>query len=66
MHFHLRQPLSDEMLAKLSDAGAIYGIQKVKVAAGLDSLMVEYDASRLRPAEVEKALASAGIAAEPA
>ena len=66
MHFHLRQPLNDEMLAKLSDASAIYGIQKVKVAADLDSLMVEYDASRLRPAEVEKALAGAGIAAEPA
>jgi allophanate hydrolase subunit 1 len=62
MHFLLRQPLDDAMMAKLSDASAIYGIQKVKL--GADSLMVEYDATRLRPAEVEAALAQAGIAAE--
>jgi len=65
MHFRLRQPLDGEMLARLSAAHAIYGIQSVKVAAGLDSLMVEYDATRLRPAEVAAALAGAGIAAEP-
>jgi hypothetical protein len=35
----------------------------MKLGAG--SLMVEYDASRMRPAEVEAALAHAGIAAEP-
>jgi len=66
IHFRLRQPLNDEMLARLSDAHAIYGIQRVKVAADLASLMVEYDATRMRPAEVEAALAGAGIAAEPA
>jgi hypothetical protein len=64
MHFHLLQPLDDEAMGKLSDASAIYGIQKVKLAS--DRLMVEYDATRMRPAEVEKALAHAGIAAEPA
>ena len=63
MHFRLREPLTDAMMAKLSDASAIYGIQKMKLGAG--SLMVEYDASRMRPAEVEAALAHAGIAAEP-
>jgi hypothetical protein len=66
VRFRLRQPLNDEMLARLSDAHAIYGIQRVKVAADLESLMVEYDATRLRPAEVAAALAGAGIAAEPA
>jgi hypothetical protein len=64
MHFRLRQPLDDNEMKKLSDASAIYGIQKVKLGDG--SLMVEYDATRLRPAEVEAALARAGIAAEPA
>jgi allophanate hydrolase subunit 1 len=64
MHFRLREPLNDASLAKLSDASVIYGIQKVKLGDG--SLMVEYDASRMRPAEVEAALAQAGIAAEPA
>jgi hypothetical protein len=64
MHFRLREPLSDASMAKLSDASVIYGIQKVKLGDG--SLMVEYDATRMRPAEVEAALAQAGIAAEPA
>ena len=52
-------------MARLSDAHAIYGIQKVKVAANPDRLMVEYDATRMRPAEVEAALTRAGIAIEP-
>ena len=64
MNFRLREPLNDASMAKLSDASAIYGIQKVKLGDG--SLMVEYDATRMRPAEVEAALAQAGIAAEPA
>jgi allophanate hydrolase subunit 1 len=62
MHFRLREPLDDASMAKLSDTSSIYGIQKVKL--GADTLMVEYDATRLRPAEVEAALAHAGIAAE--
>jgi len=62
MNFRLREPLNDASMAKLSDASAIYGIQKVKLGDG--SLMVEYDATRMRPAEVEAALAHAGIAAE--
>ena len=62
MHFRLLEPLNEAGMTKLSDASAIYGIQKLKLGAG--SLMVEYDASRMRPAEVEAALAQAGIAAE--
>ena len=61
MHFQVSQPLDEAALAKLSDASAIYGIQKVKLDA--DRLMVEYDATRMRPAEVEAAIAHAGIAA---
>ena len=53
------------MQARIADAHALYGIQRVKVAPSLDSLMVEYDATRLRPAEVESALAGAGIPVKP-
>jgi hypothetical protein len=62
VHFRLREPLDEASMAKLSDASAIYGIQKVKLGDG--TLMVEYDATRMRPAEVEAALAHAGISAE--
>jgi len=60
--FRLSRPLDDSSLNSLAAANTIYGIQKLKVAPGLDELFVEYDATRLRPAEVEGgALAGAGI-----
>lgn len=61
IHFRLQKPLDEILLARISDAYALYGIQKVKVAPSLDSLTVEYDATRLRPSEVEAALAGAGL-----
>jgi hypothetical protein len=36
----------------------------MQVGADLDRLMVEYDATRMKPADVEATLAEAGIAAE--
>jgi hypothetical protein len=66
VRFRLQKPLDDDMLAHISNASAIYGIQKVKLAPSLDAMMVEYDASRLRPAEVASALTGAGIPVEPA
>lgn len=64
MNFRLTRALDDAMLARLSDESTLYGIQQVKLNQSLDGLMVEYDASRLRPAEVEAALAGAGIPVE--
>jgi hypothetical protein len=61
IRFRLQKPLDDTMLERLSDTSALYGIQKIKIDPALDGLMVEYDATRLRPAEVESALAGAGI-----
>ena len=63
----LKSELSEEAFRReLADAHALYGIQRVKVDPSLDSLMVEYDATRLRPAEVEAALSGAGIPVEAA
>ncbi len=66
IHFRLQKPLDEAMLARIADAYALYGIQKVNVAPSMDSLTVEYDATRLRPAEVEAALAGAGLPVIPA
>lgn len=65
IRFRVQKPLDDAMLARVSNAHSIYGIQHVKVNPALDSLTVEYDATRLRPAEVEAAIAAAGIPIEP-
>ena len=61
IRFRLQKPLDDVMLQRISDAHALYGIQHVKIDPSLESLTVEYDATRLRPAEVQSALAGAGI-----
>ena len=60
-HFRLQKPLDDSSLHSLATANAIYGIHRLKLSPAMDGLMVEYDATRLRPAEVESALATAGI-----
>ena len=65
VRFRLQKPLDDGMLTRIADAHTIYGIQKVKLSSSLDGLMVEYDATRLRPAEVEAVLAGAGIPVKP-
>ena len=60
IHFRLERPLDDGMLANFPTIDTLYGIQKVKIN-GDGTLTVEYDASRLRPAEVEAAFTAAGI-----
>jgi hypothetical protein len=62
IRFKLTKPLDDVLLGRISDAHAFYGIQKIQFSSAGDGLMVEYDATRLKPAEVESALAGAGIA----
>jgi hypothetical protein len=65
VRFHLQKPPDEAALARLSDAAALYGIYRIKLSNSMDFVMVEYDASRLRPAEVESALARAGLPVEP-
>jgi hypothetical protein len=64
VRFHLRKPLDDSDFQGIAKAHAVYGIYKITVEPSLQDLMIEYDATRLRPAEVESALACAGIPIE--
>jgi hypothetical protein len=63
IHLGLQAPLDDAMLQRISDANSIYGIESIKIKPSMKELMVEYDATRLKPSEVERALAASGIAA---
>jgi hypothetical protein len=65
LRFRLQKPLDETALSRISDVYSIYGIQRIQVTPKMDGLTVEYDATRLRPAEVESALGSAGISVEP-
>jgi hypothetical protein len=66
IRFTVQRPLDDAALAGISLVNSKYGIQKIQVSPDMNGLTVEYDATRLRPAEVEAALAGAGIAVLPA
>jgi hypothetical protein len=62
IRFKLQRPLDDVLLARISDAHAFYGIFRIALNPSMDGMTVEYDATRLKPAEVESALLGGGIA----
>ncbi len=64
IRFRLRQPLDDIQLQRLSDTRAQYGFQRISLSPQMDGMTVEYDATRLQPADVQAALAGAGIPVE--
>jgi hypothetical protein len=61
IRYRLQKPLDDTALPHLKAASAIYGILKLKLAPAMDAVEVEYDATRLKPADVANALAVAGV-----
>lgn len=62
VRYKLSRPLNEALMNAIARAHAIYGIHRVQLAPALDALVVEYDASRLTPQQVEAELAAAGIA----
>ena len=64
LRFRLQSPLAEPQLTRLSDLRGVYGVLGFRLEPG--ALAVEYDATRLRPAEVEALLHGAGIPAVPA
>jgi hypothetical protein len=61
LRFDLLKPLNEELMDKISWLHSVYGILKVSLSPGIDKLVVEYDASRLSPMEVENVLHRAGL-----
>ncbi len=59
--YKLARALSDEDLNAISRLGAVYGILQVKVQPSLDSLLIEYDATRFQPGDVRAVLTGRGI-----
>ncbi len=55
------------MLESINRAQAIYGIERISLAPSLDAVTVEFDASRLRVADIEATLRRCGLpVAQPA
>jgi hypothetical protein len=64
IRFNLPGALDEQLLERICAAQAIYGIEHIKVDPSLTAIEVEYDATRLRPPEVEAALRRCGLAVE--
>ena len=54
--------VDDNLLEQIDRAHGIYGLQAIRLSPHLDSVRVEYDASRLKLEDVDRALRSAGLA----
>ena len=61
LRYELTRPLDERLMTQLSNVNGVYGIERVSLARTLDGLLVEYDASRLNPLEVDSVLRSAGL-----
>jgi hypothetical protein len=61
LHYDLIRPLTDDDLPAISNVHSVYGMVRVQLAASLDKIVVDYDASRLKKADVETELMKHGI-----
>jgi hypothetical protein len=61
VEYELLQGLGEELLRSLEGVHTVYGIRSAKLNGAMDKLTVEYDASRLRLDEVDRALLGAGL-----
>jgi hypothetical protein len=59
--YKLARDLNDEDLNAISRLGSVYGILQTKVSPTLDSLLIEYDATRFRRTDVHAVLSRHGI-----
>ncbi len=64
IRFRLERALDDAMLSHLASAHSIYGIMLLRPTPSSEEIVVDYDASRLRTADVGAALKRAGIPVE--
>lgn len=60
-HYKFERPLDDGLMQRLADAHAVYGIIRLRLDPRLDGLTVEYDATRMRPADVTSTLKCHGL-----
>ena len=64
IRFRLERPLDEVLMPRIASAHSIYGIMRVHVAPSTEEIIVDYDASRLRTADVGAALKRGGIPVE--
>ena len=63
MRFRLQSPLSEAQRGRLAETRSVYGVLDFHLDESDGVLVVEYDATRLRPEEVVGILHRAGLPA---
>lgn len=64
IRFRLERLLDEHMMTRIARAHSIYGIMRVQLEPSSQEIVVDYDASRLRTADVGAALRRGGIPVE--
>ena len=59
--FNLLRKIDDDDAEAIEKLHSYYGIQRIRIAPSLDQLTVNYDATRMSPADVTSVLARYGI-----
>jgi hypothetical protein len=59
--FELAAALDEPAMIRLADVCSTYGILHIQAEPGSEKLIVEYDATRFSPRDVEAVLARAGL-----
>jgi len=55
--------VDEALMERIANAHGIYGLQALRLNPSMDTLLIQYDASRLRLEDVDRALHAAGIPA---
>ena len=61
VEFRFDKPLDEGLLDEIATAHSVYGLSRLELSPALDKILVDYDASRLTPAQVEGALRGMGL-----
>ena len=59
--YELSRPLDDRDLVSFSRLTSVYGIFMAKIAPSLDKILIEYDASRLTPDQLQVVIERHGL-----
>jgi hypothetical protein len=65
IRYRLEKPPDERMMEQIAAAHSIYGIMRLQpVLPALEEIVVDYDASRLKPEDVGAALRRTGLPVE--
>lgn len=59
--YELDGPVDEAVMEKINRVHGVYGIQGAQLSAAMDALVVQYDATRMKPDDVDRTLHSCGL-----